>query len=176
MSSFSNRVAAYMIDCALLFLVLAPLGIGASLLTGFSAGDPLAIWVGIVVNFSLPSWSYFVLSDAYFGGRTIGKRAMHLGVVPVGVHRIGLGRALARTAIKLFPWELSHVALVAGLAAPDSPILSILIGISFVGAGANLVIAYRTDGGSSIHDRAVSTRVTKRGEQPSIGGPRGLSV
>ena len=62
-----RRAAAYLLDVVLLFLVLFPAG----RLLRFAMGwqPPLSptgvgVWLASALNFSVPTWTYFALSDS----------------------------------------------------------------------------------------------------------------
>lgn len=120
-----------------------------------------------ILSFSIPVWAYFTLSDASESGASIGKRIMGVHVSSSAHHsKLSLGRALARTALKLLPWELAHVF---GFAVADS----VGEGMRAAGLiGANVltllyfVVFVVTGGRRSIHDLIVGTRVLSR---PSDG-------
>lgn len=105
----ARRVAAYLLDILLLFVVLAPLGQIILGLLGTTPRSGPEIAQTVLWNFSLPAWLYFALSDRSASGATLGKRLLALQVRTERGERLGLGRALARTAIKLLPWELVHI-------------------------------------------------------------------
>lgn len=60
---------------------------------------------------TVPVALYFALSEASRAGATLGKRALGLRVVALEGGRVSPGRSLARSAIKLAPWEVAHTAL-----------------------------------------------------------------
>lgn len=99
-----HRVTAYLLDMAILFLVLAP--VGGLIQWAFFDVRPQTgpeIWRTLLWNFSVPAWLYFILSDSLAGGATLGKRPFHLKVVDADKQVISIPRALLRTALKLLP-------------------------------------------------------------------------
>src|SRR5262249_49363749 len=102
-----RRAGAFLLDILLLFLVLLPVGQLIRLAVGWPTASPTGqeLWLAAVLNFSLPTWTYFVLSDRSPRGTTVGKRLLGLHVVHVTGGRIGTATALVRTAVKLLPWE-----------------------------------------------------------------------
>jgi uncharacterized RDD family membrane protein YckC len=156
-----RRGAAYLVDILLLFAVLAPLG--QLILWLFDAAPRSGPAIGrvIVWNFSLPAWLYFILGDQSASGATLGKRLLKIQVRDVSGERLSIGRALARTAVKLLPWELAHVSAFA-----LSSDLSRFSRVQIVGvAAANvltilyLVVAVATSGRRSAHDYVAGTLV-----------------
>jgi len=157
-----RRVAAYLVDILLLFAVLAPAGQLILWLLGVETprtGPTIArviLW-----NFSLPVWLYFILSDQSAAGATLGKRLLKVQVRDISGERLSIGRALARTAVKLLPWELVHVSAFA-----FSTDLGQLSGPQLIGvAAANVLtiiylgVAITTRGQRSAHDYAAGTLV-----------------
>ncbi len=156
-----GRSAAYLIDIALLFGVLMPLGFFLQRLLGLQAATGQEISVNILWNFSLPTWLYFTLSDSSKRGATLGKRFLGLKVTSKTTNDISLSRAVLRTAIKLLPWELVHISAFA--LSADLSQFSVL---QFIGVGiANAlwltysVVAVATKGRRSVHDLIVKTEV-----------------
>ncbi len=154
---FVRRAAAYIVDIALLFGVLFPLGWLAVLVLNFSPGSGLQIWQATLLNFSLPAWLYFTLSDSLWGGQTLGKRWFKLKVTGSNSQPPGVLRALLRTAIKLLPWELAHVG---GFALEGLPVLQwTSIGLSNLLIVAYLLVLIPTHGQRSLHDIVARTQV-----------------
>jgi uncharacterized RDD family membrane protein YckC len=157
-----RRVAAYLVDILLLFVVLAPAGqlILRLLDAPLPQTGPEVARV-ILWNFSLPAWLYFILGDQSASGATLGKRLLKIQVRDLSGERLSIGRALARTAVKLLPWELVHVSAfalsadlsqfspmqIAGLAAAN------LLTVVYLG------VAVATRGRRSVHDYVAGTLV-----------------
>jgi hypothetical protein len=73
-----------------------------------------------------------------------------------------MARALGRTAVKLLPWETTHLSAFAFSAEPGVSFnLGQLIGLSIANAliVVYLVIAACTGGRRSVHDYLVATEV-----------------
>jgi uncharacterized RDD family membrane protein YckC len=170
-----RRVAAYLADILLLFAILAPAGqlilwlLGATPPRNGPAIERVILW-----NFSLPAWLYFIAGDQSALGATVGKRLLKIQVRTMSGERLSLGRALARTAVKLLPWELAHISAFA-----LSTDLSQFRPVQIVGvAAANLLsvvylgVAAATRGRRSIHDYAAGTLVcpSAADTQASNGG------
>jgi uncharacterized RDD family membrane protein YckC len=152
-----KRSAAYVLDICLLFVILAPAALLVEQWLGIFPPTPSQVWLAAVVSFSIPAWLYFLLSDCSRSGATLGKKVLRLRVVQVGGARVGWLRALARTAIKLLPWEMAHIF---GFALAEQ------LGSSFQAAGliaANgfvliyLAVLIANHGRRSIHDLVVNT-------------------
>lgn len=158
---FVRRVAAYWLDCTLLFLVLAPISFGAQRLLGVSPATGPGIWLTLLISFSIPTWTYFAVSDASARGATIGKRVLGIRVASTAPRPITFARAMARTAVKLLPWELTHVSAFALSRRPDALSAVQVAGIAtaIVIVVAYLVAAFRSSGRSSIHDSLAATAV-----------------
>jgi uncharacterized RDD family membrane protein YckC len=158
-----RRLGAYALDCASLFLVLAPLGFLIQRALAVTPDTGVGIYTALVLNFSLPSWVYFTWGDASRRGATPGKRLLGLRASTTAGVRIGPARALARTAVKMAPWEIAHVSSFLLAVAPGE-----LGGASWSGLGltyalvaAYVVVAWRTGGRRSVHDLLASTRVER---------------
>ena len=159
-----RRLAAYAIDVVILAAVLVPLAFGLQLLIGYRPDTGVGVWLASLATISVPSWVYFTLSDASTRGATLGKRLLGLRASSLDGGRIGLGRALVRTAIKLIPWELTHLTLFA-LSPELGSFTGLQIGFLWVVYGLfaiYLVVAVRNRGERSVHDLAAGTAVRRR--------------
>ncbi len=157
-----RRIIAYVVDILILFLILAPLGYLIQSLLGLPlAQSGPALGRTILWNFSLPVWLYFIISDWLPTGATLGKRLVKIGVKRVNGARVGLGRAIGRTAVKLMPWELVH--LTAFTLSADLSQLTLLQTIGLTLANGlvvgYLVVVVLTRGRRSVHDFVVGTVV-----------------
>lgn len=106
----SRRIGAYLIDIALLFVVLAPLGQLVLRLLNRSLRTGPEIRLTILVNFSLPSWLSFILGARSAGGATLGKRCLSLRVAG-DTGPVTAPQAIIRSAVLLLPWELVHLSV-----------------------------------------------------------------
>jgi uncharacterized RDD family membrane protein YckC len=157
-----RRVAAYLVDILLLFAVLAPAG--QLILWLLGAETPRtgpAIGRTILWNFSLPAWLYFILGDQSAAGATLGKRLLKIQVRDMSGERLAIGRALARTAVKLLPWELAHVSAFALSTDLSRFSRTQIVGVAVANvlAVVYLSIAAATRGRRSVHDIAAGTLV-----------------
>lgn len=161
MNLLFRRIAAYLLDILLLFAVLAPLGQAVIWFLGQTPRSGPAIAVTVLWNFSLPVWLYFMLSDRSARGATPGKRLLRIQVCTDRGEPLRLGRALARTAVKLLPWEMTHLsafALSTDLATLG-PLQVAGITLANLLTCSYLVAAIATGGRRSVHDYLVATFV-----------------
>ena len=162
--ALARRLAAYAIDITLLAAVLVPMAFGIQQVFGYRPDTGVGVWLASLLEISAPSWAYFTLSDASSGGATLGKRVLGLRASFVGGERIGLGPALARAAIKLIPWELTHLTLFA-LSPRLGTFTGLQLGLLWVVYGlfaVYLIVALRNGGERSVHDLVVGTAVRRR--------------
>ena len=158
-----RRVTAFFVDIVLLFLVLAPIGFLVLTALGGPPASPSGpeVWLAIVLNFSVPTWTYFVWSDRSVRGATLGKWLLGVRVVRVMGGRLGMAQALTRTAVKLLPWETVHLSAFA--LSVDFTVLELrqVIGLSIANGLAVLyfVAAAWTRGRRSVHDYVAATAV-----------------
>ena len=140
-ASVWRRIAAYVIDYAILFAVLIPMQ-GLIWIAGngfpytlFKIGLQVELWV--LLSISLPAWMYFSISEQSIRKATLGKRIFRLEVTRIDGSKIGFGRAIMRTAIKLLPWELTHITLLLPVpiwwAAPSQFPFGLIIVYTLVG-------------------------------------------
>jgi uncharacterized RDD family membrane protein YckC len=110
-----RRGTAYVLDVAgLAILVVVTQGLWrwatAPWLPAPATGLEVEAWV--LLSVSLPVWLYFSLLESSAAQATLGKRLLGLRVERQHGGRLTWGQALARTALKLLPWELTHVTLL----------------------------------------------------------------
>jgi uncharacterized RDD family membrane protein YckC len=110
-----RRLVAYWLD----FVTLAAILVGfQGLLYLTTAGFPfdylnqgyqIELWV--LATISLPVWLYFILCESK-KQQTLGKRLLNLKVVDRNQVKPTWKQILLRTAIKLLPWELTHLIIL----------------------------------------------------------------
>jgi uncharacterized RDD family membrane protein YckC len=163
-----KRMGAYCVDVLLLFATLATTATVVERWLRITPQTPRQVWVATVLSFSIPVWLYFTLGDHSRSGATIGKKLFRLRVLRVGGSRVSLSRSLARTAIKLLPWEMAHLfgfalaqevgAVVQGAGLIAANVLAVVY----------LIVLLATRGRLSVHDLLVDTNVVSK---PSTSGP-----
>jgi uncharacterized RDD family membrane protein YckC len=160
-----RRAGAYVLDVVLLFLVLFPVGQLLRFAVGWqppSSPTGLGVWLASALNFSVPTWTYFVLSDSSARGATVGKSLLGLRVTRVKDGSVGMARALGRTAVKLLPWETTHLSAFAFSTEPGvslDPGQLIGLTIANVLIVVYFVVAACTGGRRSVHDYVAATEV-----------------
>jgi uncharacterized RDD family membrane protein YckC len=160
-----RRAGAYLVDVVLLFSVLFPAGQLLRSALGWqpsSSPTGLGVWLASALNFSVPAWTYFVLSESSARGATVGKSLLGLRVTRVGGGSVGMGRALGRTAVKLLPWETTHLSAFAFSAQPGVSLdVGQLIGLTIADVliVVYLVVVACTGGRRSVHDYVAATEV-----------------
>lgn len=163
---FLRRSAAYLLDIVVLFLVLAPLGLLVQTVLKIRPQTGFEIWLATLVNFSLPVWLYFILSDHSPRGATLGKRLLRVRVASsTGEARSpSLAQAALRTLVKLLPWEIIHLSgfAIAGNLSTFSPLQAVGMGLGNLLTIVYLALALATSGRRSLHDFAAKTIVTAR--------------
>ncbi len=163
-SPIIRRFLAYIVDVVLLFFILAPLGFIIQIAGEINIVDNKALYLTLLLNFTLPVLFYFVISDYVFKGITIGKRLFNLQAFSKSGGSISIQSAFLRNIIKLLPWELVHLSLFLFMPATGG-----IGGWNFAGLGlAYLLIfvysgfVWRTEGKQSIHDFVAQTMVTNQ--------------
>jgi uncharacterized RDD family membrane protein YckC len=162
-----RRAGAFTVDIVLLFLVLFPVGQVVRLVVGWQpSASPTGpeVWLASALNFSLPTWTYFVVSDSSARGATVGKWLLGLHVVRMTGERVSRARALARTAVKVLPWETAHVSAFALSTNPGVSFdVGQIIGLTIANAltVVYLAVAACTGGRRSVHDYVAATEVRR---------------
>ena len=157
------RLAAYVLDVVALAAVLLPLSfvIGSVVGTDLSSGPE--VWLRSLLTISVPAWLYFILTDHLGAGRSLGKRALGLQTRTLDGGTPDLRAAVLRTALKLAPWELVHLAFFA-----LAPRLGTFEGFQLLVASAAyvlmfayLLVALRNGGRRSLPDFVAGTTVDR---------------
>ena len=171
----ARRLLAYGVDVLLLFAVLGPLGFAAARVPGVDASTATGpqVWLAAVLTFSLPCWAYFALSDAWRRCATVGKRVLGIRVATADGGRLPPPRALARTAVKLLPWERVLLSAFAFSPVPGAmgPVRLAGLATANLLALAYLAMAVRTRGGRAPEDVVAGTRV----ERAAASGARAVA-
>lgn len=164
-----KRLAAYAVDILIAFSALAAPQALAARLFGFPSWEglgrnPYRLEGWVLLSVSLPTWAYFVLSESSRAQASLGKRLLGLRVVDGGGRRIRPARALARTALKLLPWELTHRSILVPnpLTLPGSEMAPVqLAGLIAANALIVLYVAalFALGGARALHDLPAGTRV-----------------
>ena len=126
--------------------------------------DPTSAEITAFALLVLPVLLYFALSESSPAQATFGKRARGLRVVAVGGEAVGFPRALARNALKLIPWELTHACLwrIPGWPLdPQTPPAWVSVGLVMVWVivalyAVSLLVSKR---GQTVYDRLAGVRV-----------------
>ena len=164
-SILGRRVAAFVVDVGLLFVVLGPTGALLQWILGVSPTTGREIYATLLLTFSIPVWTYFTVSDASLRGATLGKRWLGLSAQARGGGRIGWARALGRTALKLLPWELTHTAffLIPPSLGTMTTVSWAAVIVAYALGFVYLGVAWRTGGHRSLPDFAAQTEAVRTG-------------
>ena len=160
-SVFMRRAGAYILDIIILFAILAPLGYVVQQWLGITPSSPVDVYKTLLLNFSIPVWTYFILSDISMRGATLGKRLLSIRTSTTSGQSTSLGKAFLRTAVKMIPWELTHAS--SFLLMPELGQFGAInwIGLSTAYALTFIYVflAWRSKGKQSVHDLAAATHV-----------------
>lgn len=168
-----RRLAAYAIDIAILATAVMAFQFGLQAITGgfpanqLKTGPQIEAWV--LATVSLPTWAYFSLMERSSWQASLGKRLLGLRVADTQRNRIGFGRALLRTIVKLIPWEITHLSLM--LPTPLwSEVVSEDLRPGLIVANVLLVlyiaVAILTPRKQSVHDLIAGTVVLGQRKSP----------
>lgn len=166
-----RRLAAYLVDCALLFVgllalqaVLAPINpIMAIINRGETfAGWQLHLWVSATTT--IPFLLYFAATIASSRQSTIAMRWFGLRVVGLDGRPVGFPRAILRSAVLLVPFEINHAVmfhLSPGAGQESGLLLIAAIAVVWIVILLFLISAAVSPLGQSIHDRIAGTVVRR---------------
>jgi uncharacterized RDD family membrane protein YckC len=168
-----RRIAAFGVDYLIIAAwigLITAVGFGARAILGIETGpilsqaDKLRGHTIAFLSLTLPVILYFAIAESSRWQATVGKRALGLRVQTVTGARVGLGRSLARSAIKFLPWEVAHTAIWH---VPGQPFVSMPAPINFLGyavalAGAGVFAAAVFRGrGRTPYDLVAGTMVVE---------------
>lgn len=154
-----KRIAAYLIDTVLVFVMMLPLDMLVQRAMRNPQQTAFAELTSPVISVYIVAWLYFVLSDHSATGATLGKRLLRLRVIAENHSKVSLPRALARTAIKLLPWELAHIFWLALAELVRRDVRNAGLIAANVLVVAYLLVLLSTGGRRSVHDLVVKTEV-----------------
>ena len=174
-----RRLIAFALDWIVLFLVLVlPQALIGLLWDGWPllhVDDGWLVWGWVLLTVSVPSWMYFTLGDSSVRGATVGKRVLGLAVRDTASGgRLPRERAVLRTAIKLLPWELTHVMIflpepVGETLTPFKTAMIVIVNGLML---AWLLVPLVRSEHRAIHDLAAGSVVAPGGEGVVRGRPR----
>lgn len=166
-ASAIRRVGAYAVDAILLFVAFptifgAVCGFVLYLTVGFDwMQNGFLFWLYVFSVVSIPFWLYYSLLESSARQATFGMRLFGLQVTDTYGNRIGFGRALLRTIIKLLPFELNHLVLFLPTPIWSDPNPGFRAGFVVVNALMILYLAtmFLTKRRQSVHDLIARTTV-----------------
>ncbi|EES74940.1 MULTISPECIES: RDD family protein [Paenibacillus] len=168
-----KRLFAYWIDFTMLAVILVSLQwlINAAAsgfpFDDFDKGIEIELWV--LATMSLPVWSFFTVMELR-DGQTFGKKWLNLRVTNRRGEPIRLWQALARTAVRLLPWEMTHAIILVpepwwSVETPAHPgWIYLPNGLMIV----YLVILFSTKGSRTCHDLVAGTKVNPSAREREI--------
>ena len=129
LAGIGSRFIALLIDTLIwsigmlfvwLFISILLPGIGA--FSKLSAQWAVAVYLFLIFLFN---WGYFTLFEAFWNGRTPGKRIAHIRVIQRSGRAIGLFESMARNFIRYidqipFFYAVGVIAMFASKAAPEA--------------------------------------------------------
>lgn len=164
----SRRVAAYCLDCSVLFLCFVPWQAALYFVNPIiriirNAQQPTAtqLHAWVFATITVPAFLYFALMLRSSRQATLGMRLFKLKLEDKNGGRIGLGQALLRSVVMLIPFELNHTFMFHFGPRGGPPSVSFLISIVAVWAVIAVYIAsiLWTQRHQSLHDLVAGTVV-----------------
>jgi uncharacterized RDD family membrane protein YckC len=120
----------------------------------------LATDVAVFVMTVLPVGLYLATGEAGAHRASRGKRRAGLRVVTIDGGRASVRRVATRTAVKLLPWQLAHVAVARLILGVDDPVVTwTAYALSLAIPLLSVTTALRDPHKRALHDRVAGTRV-----------------
>lgn len=122
----------------------------------------------------VPVWLYLTTTESRAAGATWGKRWAGLRVVGPFGRRAHPARIAVRNAVKLVPWQLAHLGVVALLSSRDtatlvSPAIAWLpISATYALVGLSVALMFLRDDHAALHDLIAGTRVVPAESVPRV--------
>ena len=172
-ASVVRRLAAYALDCLVLFgglLLLQAALFSVNPILQMQrdgrvfTGAELHLWV--FATATVPFLLYFAASIASRRQATPAMRWLRIRVERTDGSRVSFGRAIARSAVLLLPFELNHTVMFHfAPSAGSEPGAELWIGVASVWIllAIYLGAAFATHRRQSVHDLAAGTVVTEAG-------------
>lgn len=114
LASTQQRIFAFFID---LLIIAGWILIGSLIAASADSDTDVNIWITI---FTIPVFFYTVVSEGFFGGQTIGKRALNVKVVKLNGDNPGLGDFFIRWAFRMVDiWGSAGGAAVLFLSSSE---------------------------------------------------------
>ena len=169
-AGFWRRVGAFALDYVIILLYLAALTLVGFLVNSLSNvsqwlfSDRIRAQLTGFLLLTLPISLYFALSESSSRQATWGKRKLGLKVTSEDGERIRFGRALARTALKFIPWELSHTLIWSIVFTPEmnSNLVNYGFVLVYILIGINLACLLLTKKHQTLYDLIVKTYVVQQ--------------
>jgi uncharacterized RDD family membrane protein YckC len=172
-----RRLLAALLDyCVVLgwLVALAAVAVPLSLadLTPWDGHRDLSAFLASVV----PVWLYLTGTESSAAGATWGKRRLGLHVLGPRGRRAHPARVAVRNAVKLVPWQLAHLGVVALSSKPGTATLVsadtawLPIGATYALLGLTVVLAFVRSDHAALHDLIAGTRVRAAESVPRAGG------
>lgn len=173
-AGFRARLSAFALDYVVMFVYIAALTIVGIILARFAAvlveiafGDWPTSQLVVIAVLTLPVTLYFALFESSTWQATPGKRQIGLIVTDCQGRRLGRARSLARSVLKLIPWELAHACIWQLRFAVDpaqTRLWSAGFAVVWLLVGANLVALWLSSRRQTIYDRLSGSVVQVRSE------------
>src|SRR5690625_3908011 len=114
--SFKKRIYAFLIDYFFIalygiFVVGTIAFVCRPYINPLFSSSPVTAELTGFFMITLPVSLYFVLCESSKWQGTLGKRKIGIRVVDGAGQRIGIGRSILRTSVKLIPWEVAHFGI-----------------------------------------------------------------
>lgn len=143
-------------------------GVGAAVRAMAPAGQAappvevpvLATDLAVFVMTVLPVGLYLAAGEAGAHQASWGRRRAGLRVVTADGGRPSVRQVAARTAVKLLPWQLAHIAVARLILGADDPVVTwTTYGLSLAIPLLSVTMALRDPRQRALHDRVAGTRV-----------------
>lgn len=166
-----KRICAYLVDyilIAILVGVLVGINIYVLGLELSPTENMRSKLTGHVIGFStltVPVWLYFTLMESTKQGATLGKKVMSLAVQRSKDSRqLTLTESALRSAAKLAPWEIAHIAIWYVPERPfvdPMPILNLTVSTLALITALFYVFSLFVNSGQTLYDKVSGSMVVK---------------
>lgn len=159
-SIVKKRIISFLLDEMILSPIFVLVAVLLIVIFGIPS-TPFGVYLRAISSFSLPFWIYSIATDSSKKGQSIGKKKMKLRVIKLTGEKLSVKTSILRTAIKLIPWELSHLANFGFMEEWGSYSMLQFISMIIVIVLMILysIIAVKNKGARGVHDIVSNTKV-----------------
>jgi uncharacterized RDD family membrane protein YckC len=165
------RIAAYLIDCAIILLYIAAITAISiffsreDLESAFTISDKIRGHAIAFFTLTLPVWFYFAAQESGSNRASFGKRLLRIRVGTRAGQKSSFTSIAFRNGLKFLPWEVAHIAIWYVPERPfidPMPAINLAMCIGALFAATVYILSMFVGSGRTPYDYIARTFVTRR--------------